>query len=203
MIKVIIFDLGSVCFDIDWKKINEDMNKKYGISTLIRSSYGPKINEIYNKSQKGEAKMLDVFTEICRDKNLNPKEVTEYYKELYKKYKKVNKEIKDIIDKLKNKFKVVCYTDTNDIHFQAHMEQNHLKYFDSAFASFDIGKIKREKGAFDKIISDLKVKPEEIIFIDDHPKNIDNAKSIGIKTIKFENFDQMKEDLQKLGVKII
>ncbi len=200
MIKTIIFDLGSVCFDIDWKKIDEDMSKRYGISTLIRSSYGPKINEIYNKSQKGKAKMLDVFTEICKDKNLNPKEVTEYYKELYMKYKKVNKEVKNIINKLKNKFKVVCYTDTNDIHFQAHIEQSHLKSFDISFTSFDIGKIKREKGAFDKIINDLKVKPEEIVLIDDHPKNIDNAKSIGIKTIKFENFDQMKRELKNLGV---
>jgi len=202
MIKVIIFDLGAVCFDIDWKKIDEDMNKKYGISTLITSNYGPKINEIYNKSQKGEAKMLDVFNEICKDKNLNPKEVTKYYKELYIKHKKVNKEVKNFINKLRNKFKVVCYTDTNDIHFQAHIEQDHLKSFDSSFTSFDIGKIKREKGAFDKIINDLKVKPEEIVFVDDHPKNIDNAKSIGIKAIQFENFDQMERELKKLGITV-
>ena len=33
MLKAIIFDLGSVVFNIDWFTINQEMMKKYNVST--------------------------------------------------------------------------------------------------------------------------------------------------------------------------
>lgn len=69
MIKTIIFDLGSVCFEIDWEAINKEMIKKFGISTMIRSNYGKDINKIYDKAQRGEVSLKDVFEIICKEKN--------------------------------------------------------------------------------------------------------------------------------------
>ena len=43
MIKVIVFDLGGVCFDIDWIKINEEMVKKFNITTLVKSTGNEKM----------------------------------------------------------------------------------------------------------------------------------------------------------------
>jgi len=202
MVKAIIFDLGSVCFDIDWEGIDKDMKAKYGISTLIRSSYGEEINSLYDNTHKGESKMLDVFKEICKDKNINPNDVSNYYKELYKKHKKINQKIKVLINKLKENFKIICFTNTNDLHFEAHNEQNHLGSFDLVYASFELGKIKEEKGAFDKILNDAGLKPNEVVFIDDHEKNINNAKSIGINAIKYENYNQLVEELNRLGINV-
>lgn len=55
--------------------------------------------------------------------------------------------------------KIACLSDTNDIHFLAHEEQKHLDNFDFVFASFKIGKIKRDKGAFEKILEELELNP--------------------------------------------
>lgn len=202
MIKTIIFDLGSVCFEIDWEAINKEMIKKFGISTMIRSNYGKDINEIYDKAQRGEVSLKDVFEIICKEKKLDKNEVTDYYKNLYKKNKKINEKLTNLINKLKGKVKIACLSDTNDIHFLAHEEQKHLDNFDFVFASFKIGKIKRDKGAFEKILEELGVKSNEVVLVDDNDKNIENAKLHGLRTIKYENYEQLIKDLKKFGVNV-
>lgn len=48
MIKVIIFDLGGVCFEIDWLKINDEMVKKFNITTLVKSAGNKKAIKYIN-----------------------------------------------------------------------------------------------------------------------------------------------------------
>ncbi|MBU2458971.1 MAG: hypothetical protein KKB29_01255, partial [Nanoarchaeota archaeon] len=159
MAKGIIFDLGEVYFQIDWEAIDGEMKQKFGISSLIRSNYGEDINKIYDKSSVGELSLKDVFEKICEDQNLDAGEVTAYYKELYKKFKKVNLDVADLIKKLKGNVKVACFTDTNDVHLQTHREQNHLDDFDYVFASCELGKVKKEEGAFDKMLQEMNLEP--------------------------------------------
>jgi len=199
MIKTIIFDLGGVCFNINWKKIDEEMKEKFGISSLVRT-YGRDIQELYEDASVGKKTMKEVFEKICEGKDLNVDEVVNYYKELYKKYKNLNEEIFILIKNLKDKIRVVCLTDTNEVHFQAHEEQNHLSCFDECFASFQLGINKLNKDIFKIIIDKLNLKPEEIIFVDDSQEKVDNAKSFGINGIKFENIEQLKIELNKFGV---
>jgi len=200
--KAVIFDLGSVIFDIDWEKINEEMVAKFGISSLIRSNYGPELNVVYDKAIRGENSMRDVFEKICEGKNLDVDEVLNYYKELYNKYKKPNQKLIELSKNLSKEMKVVCLTNTNDAHLQVHEEQGHLGDFDSVFASCQIGKIKEDEGGFDEVIKTLGFKPEELVFIDDNEKNIENAKSLGINAIKFENNEQLFGELNKFGINL-
>jgi FMN phosphatase YigB (HAD superfamily) len=46
-------------------------------------------------------------------------------------------------------------------------------------------------------------KPEQAIFIDDKPEYIDGAKQVGINTVLFRNIDHVKDELNRLGVKIV
>ena len=65
---------------------------------------------------------------------------------------------------------------------------------DKIYISADIHKIKPNRDFFEYIINDMKVKPEEILFLDDKQKNIDGAINCGLKTIKVEKgMDLYKE----------
>ena len=46
------------------------------------------------------------------------------------------------------------------------------------------------------------MKPEEIVFADDHEENIFGAKNLGITAFLYESFDKFVEQLKDLGVKI-
>ena len=59
---------------------------------------------------------------------------------------------------------------------------------------------------FDKLKTalgeEIDAKPEECVFIDDRVENIEGARKLGIHGIVFENKEQLKKDLEKLGVKV-
>jgi len=195
MIKTIIFDLGSVCFDIDWLKISEEMVSKYGVSTLVKSSGNKKLINLYNLTQEGKLDIVKFFKELCGDK-VNYEEFMASYKQSYKNNKHPNKNLIELMKRLKGKVELVCLSDTNQVHWEAHQEQGSLNYFDKAFASFQIGGRKADKETFNKILKELEKKPEEILFIDDNEKNIDNAKSLGINVIKYKNSSQLIKDIK-------
>lgn len=200
MIKAIIFDLGRVCFEIDWLKINNEMVKKFNINTLVQSAGTEKAIAYYKDALEGKRHLTDMFEELDKHNN-NLEEVTKFYKEVYKKYKKHNDKIYELIRKLKNKFIVVCLSDTNVVHYEAHKEQNTVKDFHKVFTSFQIGSTKRETNTFKKVLNELSVKPEETIFIDDNDKNIEIAKSIGIRSIKYTDYKKLVNELK--GYKVL
>ena len=202
MFKIIIFDLGNVLFKENWERLNKSFLKKFNISTLIRSRYGEKIQKIYDKALIGKKEMRDVFEKICKEKGLNHniKKLCYFYKEEYKKNKVLDQKMIQLIKTLKKKYKVVCFTDTNDLHFEAHKEQGILDLFDEKFASHLIGIRKADNKSFELVLKKLGVSPNEVLFIDDNPKNISSANSIGIKTILFRNFDDLKRQLRNFKI---
>ena len=76
------------------------------------------------------------------------------------------------------------------------------KFFDSVEYSFEAGISKPDKRAYQRILKKLKAKPEECLFIDDQPKNLPPAESLGIKTILFQNPAQLESDLAALGINL-
>jgi len=201
MIKAIIFDLGGVCFKIDWIKINKELMRKFDISILIKSTENKKIQKYYEDALKGKKDVRDMFKELNKNKS-DLDEVIEFYKEMYKKYKKHNKEIYKLIRKLKNKFIIAGLTDTNPIHYKAHEEQGTIKDFHKVFTSFKIRSVKSEINTFKKILKELSVKPEEVIFIDDNEKNVKVARSLGIKGIIYKDYEQLIREFRKLGLSV-
>ena len=195
MIKAIIFDLGGVCFEIDWFKINDEMIKKFNITTLVKSAGNEKAIEYYKEALEGKRHPKDMFKELNKE-NHNLDEVIKFYKEMYKKYKKHNPKIYALIKKLKNKFVLVCLSDTNSIHFEAHQEQETVKDFHKVFTSFQIGSIKRDANTFKKVIDSLSITPEEALFIDDNEKNIETASSLCIQTIRYTRYKELVKELK-------
>ena len=67
-------------------------------------------------------------------------------------------------------------------------------FFDKCYLSYEIGCAKPEKEIFDFIIKDSDMKPEETLFFDDGPANIDIADKLGFQTY----LTNQDEDLRKV-----
>lgn len=198
MIKAIIFDQGGVCLLTDSVKINEAMIAKFGINILIESRGDKKMCRYHAEVQKGERELADVLEKID-SKRHNVAEIVEFYKEQYKKHAKFDAQVIQLIKKLKAKVKIVCLTNTNRVHFEIY-GQKLLKIFDKVFASHQIGLQKPDKEIFLKVLGELKLTPEEVVFVDDRAKNVEAAKSLGMNAIKFENYEQLIKDLAAFGL---
>ena len=75
--------------------------------------------------------------------------------------------------------------------------ENFYYLFDYIFNSFHIGKSKRDSTLFSDIALKIEVIPAKILFVDDHPGNIERAKEKGYNTILYTDRDGLMEGLEK------
>ncbi len=66
------------------------------------------------------------------------------------------------------------------------------------FLSHQIKRGKNDMQTYEYIINEIGLKPEEILFIDDHEKNIVLAQKAGINGILYENSKKLRQDLDRL-----
>ena len=78
-----------------------------------------------------------------------------------------------------------------------------LDYINYPLFSFDVGIIKPSLEFFKEMLKISKFKSKEIIMIGDKKDDdIIPARKVGMNAIHFKNYNQLKEDLKKFGVKL-
>lgn len=65
---------------------------------------------------------------------------------------------------------------------------------DKVYFSWQTGFVKPDVRAWQLVLEENNLKPEECLYFDDQQKNLDAAASLGIKSFKFTN----KQDLQSI-----
>ena len=73
---------------------------------------------------------------------------------------------------------------------------------DVLVTSGEIGSQKPHKEAFQVLFEKLKLRPEEVVFIDDTQRNLEKAGEIGYIPILYENNEQLKADLRGMGINL-
>jgi putative hydrolase of the HAD superfamily len=82
-----------------------------------------------------------------------------------------------------------------------HIEQTYPIWdvFDGLVISCYVQKVKPELAIYQHLLTQYKLAPAETIFIDDSPANLDAARQVGLRTIRFENPEQCECVLTELG----
>ena len=93
----------------------------------------------------------------------------------------------EYIKKLKNTYKIFLLSNTNEIHINAFKRNlGNTKWgefkslFDKMYLSHEIRFRKPDKEAFQIILEENKLKPNEVFFVDDSSQHIEAAKKLGI-----------------------
>ncbi|MGB7753278.1 MAG: HAD family phosphatase [Candidatus Acidiferrales bacterium] len=86
-----------------------------------------------------------------------------------------------------------------------HMRKNFawLSHFDHHIFSGEVRSVKPEPAIYQHCIDALGVRPLEALFIDDREINLEQARAVGIHTIRFQSVDQLRADLQALEFTIL
>lgn len=64
-------------------------------------------------------------------------------------------------------------------------------HFDGHFFSYEVGAIKKEATYWIKVLPKLLVNPDEIVFFDDEPANVEMARKHKIKAIVYKSIEQI------------
>jgi putative hydrolase of the HAD superfamily len=87
----------------------------------------------------------------------------------------------------------------------SHLRNNFawINHFDHHIFSAEVRSIKPEPAIYQHCIEVLGVQPSEALFIDDRDANLEQARAVGIRSIRFQSVEQLRRDLQTLGFTIL
>jgi putative hydrolase of the HAD superfamily len=111
---------------------------------------------------------------------------------------KADVELLATVEQLK-KQGIKCYVVTNQEKYRAKHLVEKLGFgtlFDGFFASSLIGYKKPQLAFFDHVLKTIDCKGEEVVYFDDSPGYLTNAKALGIHAYFFENNKQFKDVLK-------
>jgi len=105
-----------------------------------------------------------------------------------------------LLSRLMNRYQVFLLSNTNSIHLEY---INHVilpgvtggtsldPFFHKTYYSHVMKKRKPDAEIFEQVLQENNLLPEETLFLDDHPKNIEGAAAVGIRTLHVVTPDLM------------
>lgn len=196
-IDTVIFDVGNVLVDYDWKKylnsfgFDEEMNKAIAEAMFL--------NPVWDEADRGiltPEELGDAFVRNC----------PEYEKELRMLYKTPGQTVfsldyaKDWIRTLKKQgLKVYILSNYSERTFeQTKAQLDFLPLADGALFSFQCHMIKPERGIYQELIDRYNIIPNRAVFIDDRQKNVDGAREAGLQALRFTTYEDTRRTLERL-----
>lgn len=105
---------------------------------------------------------------------------------------------KFIKEELKPKYKIGMLSNAGANWLSEMFTPDQLELFDSIALSYEIGATKPLEEAYQTIADRLSVRPEEAVFIDDQQMHCIGARQVGMRAIKYDNYEKLKQDLNKI-----
>ena len=191
--KAIIFDFGGVIINIDFV-LTHAAFRELGVEDLDAKFSQTQQSGFFDRFEKGEISPESFRKEIKHylSSDVSDKEIDAAW----------NKMLLDIpeqriewILKLKEEYHCVLLSNTNKVHYDyyrgslesVHGYKKFSDLFHKTYFSHEIGMRKPDADIYNYVLEDLKLKPSEVLFIDDTQKNIDAAKDLGWNCILWKD----------------
>jgi len=194
MIKVIIFDADGMT--IKQERPSIFLPRDYGINaeSLLLFFNGPFQECLIGKADLKE--ILPPFLNVWGwDKGVEAFLNLWFSREIY-----INEDVVKYINDFKSRG-ILCSLATNQEKYRLQYFLNQLGFssiFDRVYSSTKIGHKKPSREFFSEIFKDFKnIKKEEILFWDDRPKSVEEAKKFGFNAELYISLEDFEEKIKK------
>ena len=197
-IKNIVFDLGGVLIDLDFKSAINGLQKA-GFTNVKEQLQAFDNEGIFQKFELGEISADEFRASIRENSNvsLTDEEVDSLWNLMLL---EIPREKLELILDLRSKYMVYLLSNTNSIHWD-YVCKNAFNYrgfrmddyFEETFLSYEMHLAKPDKAIFEKMLNDANLLPEETLFIDDLEANCKAAEEVGIHAHHYHIGDDLNK----------
>lgn len=201
-IRTIIFDFGNVLgfFDhqITWNKVapHTDLTMEQMLAAIREHD----LEERYETGKMTSDEFVDTLKTVGKLR-CQPEYIREAWKDIFR----PNQDLCNLLPQLRaKKYQLQLGSNTNELHAEQFLQQfeEALDPVEHFTLSHEVGHRKPKAEFFADCHTKSGHAPQECVFIDDLPANIDGARSFGLHGIVYTGVDQLKEELKRLGVGI-
>ena len=200
-IKNIVFDLGGVLVDLDFKSAINGLQKA-GFANVKEQLQAFDREGIFQKFELGEM-TAEEFRSAIRENStvtLTDEEVDALWNLMLL---EIPREKLELILDLRGKYMVYLLSNTNSIHWN-YVCKNAFNYrgfrvndyFEKTFLSFEMHLAKPDKAIFEKMLEDANLLAEETLFIDDSEANCKAAAEVGIHAHHYHIGDDLSKTFE-------
>jgi putative hydrolase of the HAD superfamily len=145
------------------------------------------------------------WAKVCGELNKEPPKKIKslWYAALETAYKPREAMFNLIVELDSNGYKTAILSNTEPPCVQFFYKQGIDKYFDAAVFSCIEHTKKPQRKIYDIATGRLGVQASQCVFIDDKIEFVKAAEAVGMKGILYKSFEQIKYELEKLGVKTV
>lgn len=113
-------------------------------------------------------------------------------------YFELNEELLEYLKTLKEKYEMRIFT-TDIIQNDPLIREKIDPIFSKIYSASELGISKKDPQSYEYILKDLKNNPDEVLFIDDTPGNLEAAKEVGLQTYLYTNNEELINVLKSLN----
>lgn len=194
MIKAAIFDLNGIF--LQSPKLSDRFEKDFGIPV---ADFLPKLSEIMNKVRQPNAdKAFDYWQPVLQEwgVDLSEQEFWDYWFKAENQSEQMIQFARELRRKgikvfiLSNNFK-------ERAEYYGHYPWIH-DAVDKVYFSWQTGFVKPDPKAWELVLTENGLNPEECVYFDDQEKNLKAAENVGIKAFMFTNEATLEENVNSL-----
>jgi len=197
--KAIIFDLGGVIIEIDFKRVFRHWAELSGQDTRqIEQRFA--VDDAYRQHERGELTAREYFDHQrqLHGLSLTDEQMLAGWNAIF------GPEIigvRALIQRALSIAPCAVFSNTNAAHqaYWAPVLSETLDLFDQVFVSNELGLRKPDAESFRAVCSQLNVLPEHTLFFDDTQENLDGARALGMEAVKVSSAADIAKRLSALN----
>jgi glucose-1-phosphatase len=190
-IKNIIFDLGGVLLDLDFKAPVAAFQKLGAVNNHFdyRKAIADPVFLSFEMGNISPDEFRNGIRKILGNNNLNDDEINKAWCSILQ---SVPSEKVELLKQLASRYRLFLYSNTNAIHLdhiKQRFEKEHGLPFESLFEktlySHEIHDRKPQVSGYQKVVAQTGILPEETLFVDDFIQNIEAAGNVGFRVLHY------------------
>ena len=201
LIEVIVFDLGGVIVNVNFKSpLGVLFDNSGAPGNTIRNDSN--ISKLTRQYDKGEISAEDFHQKIIKHLGIELS-FDEFRRASNEAIEPGDSGMDNLVKTLSTKYQLAILSNTNPVHFE-HIKENYpiIGLFEHISVSYEMGAIKPDVEAYEKLMLATSKLPSQHLFIDDRIENISAAREIGMDGIHYESIKGLLEALRERGINV-
>jgi glucose-1-phosphatase len=199
MHKAILFDLGKVLINFDFKRGYRALE---GICPYPADEIPTRLTPtgLVERFETGLVEPREFVAEFSRILSLNLE-----YDQFCQIWSSIFTDVlipEDMLEALAARYRLVLVSNTNALHFEM-LRRNYehlLRHFHHLVLSYEVGAMKPRPEIFHAAVDRAGCRPEECFYTDDIAAFVAGARSLGIDAVQFESRAQLEREMGARGI---